>query len=938
MAFTNEEIIKLAGSVLAAGTIDSNNNSNWYEKLEPNSFITDPASIWSDMAMLKTLPASNFTQAVANSVANDTLIGKVGINDDGTFDDATAIRLSPVAGTNNKSYVAYNTYGDPSDGVQRNWIQPQLIPRANGFPSAAYSPIIFSGLPSQGNMISTAAGNDGNWVSHFWNPAVGMLLISEADAPPSATFPSQDLYLCGFYYNGASGGGSFSGDNILLSDPDNMWRIRLDWPLLRFERREEQSDGTFVWNSYANMGHSIETDGITLSRPYDIKVDLNSHDMNHDESGGHDYRSVFSINGNNDFTFGNSQQQTVLETRRGEEVRRADTVLSGQELENRPLHDKLVVLDATDTAPADAITELTWVSNIDYFPLAEFIRFNELAFDVTTITDGEAFAPVRIAVEDLQGNLIQENVSVEGLNAGINGGFNFTTGYNFYTINPRYTDRRDATTIIRLTVARGHKVELTAGDYSNPNDMPNLQIVPRQSARVEYVNHVDMLDESNMKELIHRNTHNFLDGSIGAYYPEEDPSVYTPFAAPAEHTNTSQAVLGNYNSATYMATGDEGLHILFQDDATRTEFWTDADRNRITANDLPVDYKDVYSITLDLDGVFSQEMDAKGWDVVNMLNVLPLMRSLSDTPITYRATVRSNIDNGLTLQESQTHFAYLDGAVDPNHTLNPTQHTNPTYTQLQLPRTAFTVNRATPRTVEFLFPERVRIYGNYHQTTPWHRDFVPSIKATVIKVIEEPVVTGSDLEQRVDELQGQQEWLYAVQNTLPTLHEIPSDMWLAGVDGEPIYWADEGALINHNDQHQWLFSEGMEAYYQPTANDGIINGNTFTPNPLVVHLPQETVKSFEVSFGWDNTIISNNAIDRIEFEFFLATHGRQSDQQISIFIPRGASITYSFTSRRDGQYGYRATPYNDNLASTANNGLTEIAGIPVDPNPPIILN
>lgn len=212
MAFTNNEVLRLSGNVLAAGVIDSNPNSAWYEKINVNNFIIDPETIWSQMDELKQLPASSFAQAVSNSVARPDLIRRIGINADGSFDDATALRMTPVAGTNFTTYAAYIDFGDATSGTQRSWIMPQMIPRSNGFPSAAYSPVIFSGLPSEGNRILTSTGNDGVWVSHFWNAAGGLLLIAEDSAPPSASFPNQTIHICGFVYEGEVGGGGATSD------------------------------------------------------------------------------------------------------------------------------------------------------------------------------------------------------------------------------------------------------------------------------------------------------------------------------------------------------------------------------------------------------------------------------------------------------------------------------------------------------------------------------------------------------------------------------------------------------------------------------------------------------------------------------------------------------------------------------------------------------
>lgn len=149
MAFSSDQILKLAGNVLAAGTLDSS-GSNYYETRNPNNFIIGPASIWSDLPLMKDLHASNFSQAVQNAVDNPNYFELIGINNDGTFNDDTAIRLTPVAGTNNATYIAYNTFNDPTSGVRKNWILPHLLPRPNGAPSNAYQATIWNGPPSAG--------------------------------------------------------------------------------------------------------------------------------------------------------------------------------------------------------------------------------------------------------------------------------------------------------------------------------------------------------------------------------------------------------------------------------------------------------------------------------------------------------------------------------------------------------------------------------------------------------------------------------------------------------------------------------------------------------------------------------------------------------------------------------------------------------------------
>ncbi len=933
MAFTSEEIVKLAGAVLAAGTIDSH-DSAWYEKLQPNSFIVDPSSIWSEMNSLKALPANNFAQAVSHAVSNSNIIGRYGINDDGTFNDATAIRLTPVAGTNNKSYVAFNTYNTPADGVQRNWIQPQLVPRANGFPSAAYSPIIFSGPPSNGNMISTAVGNDGNWVSHFWNPAVGMLLISDADAPPSASFPSTDIYLCGFFYNGQTGGaGGSSGNTITLEDEDSRWRITSeDSAHLHFERYDEVSDGVFDWSTKFKIGGSAATDGLVLTQPHGISVDLTTNSL--DEDGSPELRELFTVSGENqDFNFGNSEHQTVLETKKGTEVQRADTVLSESTIDNRPLFDEDIVLDHTDSPEAGSFTEISWVSNINYNTDTTHIRFNTLAFDTLETTDDIKGVPVRVSVEDFDGNLQWENISLAGLNAGINGSVNLTTGFNFYDVNPKYKDVRFAKTITRLTIANGHRVKLSGGTYSYFDEVSGTiknQFVPRQKAEVEYLSYVNILDESNFRDQIWKNSNTVIDNGVGVWYPIENNLQYTQLAAPAEHTKSNEAVLGNYNDKTYLASGKGGLHILFQDDSTRKEFWTEGDIGRLNSGIVPTAVIETDTITLDLESVFESELNTNHWDVVNVENFFPLIRYDGADPISYRVVIESTSMGREQLQENINKYEFLDGKLNTQYKIDPTLNPDsPVYEKLRLPRKSFTVNRHTPRGIVYQFQEPVKVYGYYDNGT-----FVPSIKAQVVQVVESPIVTGDDLEERVDEIQGEQEWAYATEHNWPTLHEVPSDMWLTDEDGEVLFWSDLEALYGDTDEHQWIFTSGQEAYYEPMFAQGTATAtaNTFTVNPLVVHIPYDQVKNFDVSFAfgedWPQGCTGQLTI-------YIATHGRGLDTRIDINVPHNASIHYKFSTRRDGRYSYRATPYNVNLASTVVTGGDLSGTYPADPSPPV---
>ncbi|CAH9012040.1 putative coil containing protein [Vibrio phage 501E54-1] len=956
MAFSDNDILKLAGSVLAAGVIDTNTPAQWYEKRNANSFIIDPQNVWSDLPLMKDLHAANFTQAVTNAVASPEYFGMVGINPDGTFNDDTALRMTPVAGTNNATYICYNEYNNPASGAIKNWIQPQLIPRPNGAASAAYQASIWIGKPSEGNLLLTSSGSDGNWVSHFWNPAGGLLLISPTDAPPSAVIPTTDLYITGFTYTGATGGGGgFSGSSILLQDPEGDWRITADdWPVLRFERREFDADGFPMWNTQAAMGASVTTDGITLTRPFNIDVDLSANNLNDSLDGSaQDLKSVFRVSGtDSDFIFSNSEQQTILETKRGTEVQRYDAVREEQEIENRPLKDLEIVLDTTDTPEADSVTELSWVSNINYDKDTDFIRFNTLGFDVLEVegdTDSLDVCPIRISVEGINGELIQENISKISLDSGMSGGFDLSVGFNHYNIQPKYTDRKDAVTVTRIQLAKGHKVKLTGGMYtasythSDGTEHTVDQFVPRQKAKVEYINAVNVVDGSNIKDEIHKSSGIILEQGVNAYNPEFSEEQF-PLVSTAEHTNAYMPVLGNYEDTSYIASGDGGVKVLFEDSTTRTQFWTEGDRDRLIAGATPQFWKEVTEIELPISGIFTSELNERGWDIVNTEKFTPLIRQENDKPIGYRCEIASTIVD-YKFQESQDKFSFLDGDFRNGYTINPTiDVSEPEYVKLRLPRTKYTINLETPRTLKYFFSSPVKVYGYYKDPVDpadiTTGTFVPSIKADVLRVFEESIISGDDLSDRLDLLEGQLEWDEATRLNLPTLHLEQSLQALADEDGEWLLWSDADSLYTDQDEHQWLFQTGQEAYFEPSDSQGSWKSNNtiFTFNPMVVHVPEDTVGSFDVSFGWNSSFNNNGALQYGEFTLYIITHGRGGDVKVTLNIPINASINWRFRQRRDGTYAYSATPHNDNLSSTGVASGSDFSNeAPEDPAPPLVV-
>ena len=221
MGFSNQERINLFTKALAAGVYDANATAVWYESKFPFTFILSGDSVWTNLAGVPA--AANLTTARSNASANPTIIQDLSQN-------ASALRLTKVAGTNDSTYAAYTTYNDTSSALLKNWILPQLVPQSNGTPSIGYSIVLYDGNPSSGGtLVTTTDGTTGTGlnktVGWIFNYASGILILSD-DFKGNISDP----YILGFRYigttaNSASSGGSsgdventYTADETLVTD------------------------------------------------------------------------------------------------------------------------------------------------------------------------------------------------------------------------------------------------------------------------------------------------------------------------------------------------------------------------------------------------------------------------------------------------------------------------------------------------------------------------------------------------------------------------------------------------------------------------------------------------------------------------------------------------------------------------------------------------
>ena len=196
MAFTDRQKINMFTKALVAGVIDSESMAAWYESFFPFAFVMDSTKIWLQLDLLRANPAPNIP------TARNNVIGPL----DGVLQDysqnADAIRLTLMSGSNGTTWVAYSVYGDYSSPILDNWLLPQLVPQADGSPSNGYGILLYNGDPNNGGtLISTTTGatGSGESASQTWifNYANGLLFLS-----PDFTGTVNDPYIVGFRYIG----------------------------------------------------------------------------------------------------------------------------------------------------------------------------------------------------------------------------------------------------------------------------------------------------------------------------------------------------------------------------------------------------------------------------------------------------------------------------------------------------------------------------------------------------------------------------------------------------------------------------------------------------------------------------------------------------------------------------------------------------------------
>ena len=229
MGFTPEQVRRLNFKVQAGNVIDADVGNFWYQSRLENSPAVKQERILNQF--------STVTSNVPTSLANLVAMTGSGQPLDGIVQDgytSTQTRLDRVTPGLDNTWVAYNTYNDPSSGRKDLWINPAGVPDSSGDPSPYYRISLFSGNPSAGGVpISTSVGQgtgsdpEVGWV---WNYDQGLLflandLVTEISTN-SSTYPAGlDFYVRGFRYIGTTGTGA--GTTYTIDVPNATTNINL---------------------------------------------------------------------------------------------------------------------------------------------------------------------------------------------------------------------------------------------------------------------------------------------------------------------------------------------------------------------------------------------------------------------------------------------------------------------------------------------------------------------------------------------------------------------------------------------------------------------------------------------------------------------------------------------------------------------------------------
>lgn len=216
MSFLDEEILnfnfKYAHGITGTGNRKTApDNFPWYAEYFGLFPEVNSASVY-DFSQIP--QAASLAIARANAILLPTIIADyTGVG--------SAIHMTPAP--NGKVFFATTTYNDMNTW-KKNWIKPQNHPRSDigfvGMPSIGYMVSVYNGDPdSGGTEIMTSQDQIGGvtgWTFHF---GTGAFIISSSF---SNIISPADIWMKGFLYIGATGGGGGSGALLEVTTAQRM--------------------------------------------------------------------------------------------------------------------------------------------------------------------------------------------------------------------------------------------------------------------------------------------------------------------------------------------------------------------------------------------------------------------------------------------------------------------------------------------------------------------------------------------------------------------------------------------------------------------------------------------------------------------------------------------------------------------------------------------
>ena len=174
----------------------------WYNEQIPYSQVLPLNKLWNSYFLIP--GAATPADADIAVSLNPTILEK------------RTLRLTLDVGSNQRSYQARMTFGDITSDFYENWIQPSLI-RNNGDMSAGYIIRLYSGDPATTGveLLSSHLSGPLGEPSWEWNYSMGLLLIStDQSSAYYLEYFANGLYVTGYRYIGATGGGASSGGSL----------------------------------------------------------------------------------------------------------------------------------------------------------------------------------------------------------------------------------------------------------------------------------------------------------------------------------------------------------------------------------------------------------------------------------------------------------------------------------------------------------------------------------------------------------------------------------------------------------------------------------------------------------------------------------------------------------------------------------------------------